>query len=59
VKAFEKVMEFIKTYPQGNAVSVYLSYHPNNEAARRLYASFGFVETGDISGGEVVARLAL
>jgi len=52
-------MEFIKTYPQGNAVSVYLSYHPNNEAARRLYASFGFVETGDISGGEVVARLAL
>ena len=58
MKAFEKVMEFIKTYPQGNAVSVYLSYHPNNEAARS-YMSFGFVETGDISGGEVVARLAL
>ncbi|WIV11551.1 GNAT family N-acetyltransferase [Proteiniborus sp. MB09-C3] len=58
-KAFAKALELIKTFPQGNAVSVFLSYHPKNEAARKLYASFGFVETGDISGGEVVARLAL
>lgn len=58
-KAFEKALELIKTYPQGDAKAVYISYHPDNEAARRLYASFGFVETGDISDGEVVARLAL
>ncbi|SCG83691.1 diamine N-acetyltransferase [Proteiniborus sp. DW1] len=58
-KAFAKVLELIRTFPQGNAVSVYLSYHPKNEVAQKLYASFGFVETGDISDGEVVARLAL
>ena len=57
--AFAKALELIRTFPQGDAVSVYLSYDPQNEVARRLYGSFGFVETGDISGGEVVARLAL
>lgn len=58
-EAFTKVMEYIKTYPQGNATAVYLSYDPENDVARKLYASFGFVETGDIDDGEVVARLAL
>ncbi|HBK85375.1 MAG TPA: N-acetyltransferase [Firmicutes bacterium] len=58
-EAFAKVLDLIKTWPQGNAVSVFISYHPNNVVAKHLYASFGFVETGDICEGEVVARLAL
>lgn len=58
-KAFTKVLDLIKTLPQGNATSVFLSYEPENEVARKLYASFGFVETGDIDEGEVIARLAL
>ncbi len=58
-EAFAKALYLIKTFPQGDAVSVFLSYAPQNEAARKLYASFGFVETGEISDGEVVARLAL
>lgn len=33
-----------------------LSYEPGNTAARRLYASLGFVETGEESDGELVAR---
>jgi len=39
--------------------AVALSYHPNNNAARRLYASLGFVETGEAEGDEVVGRLPL
>jgi diamine N-acetyltransferase len=39
--------------------SVALSYHPNNNAARRLYASLGFLETGEADGDEVVGRLML
>lgn len=58
-EAFQKVLDLIKTYPQGNAVSVFFSYNLENEVAQKLYASFGFVETGDIVDGEVVARLAL
>ena len=58
-KAFEKTLELIKTFPQGNAASVFLSYEPENEVARKLYASFGFVENGDMEEGEAIARLAL
>lgn len=43
--------------PEAGAAGVALSYHPDNEAARRLYASLGFHETGEThSSGEVVAR---
>lgn len=36
-----------------------LSYRPDNVVARGLYASLGFVETGETEGDEVVARLEL
>lgn len=35
-----------------------LSYQPENTVARALYASLGFVETGEVDGDEVVARLS-
>jgi len=43
--AMLKIIEFLRTFPQGKADSVHLSYVTTNEAARRLYASVGFVET--------------
>jgi len=36
--------------------NVALSYRPENVAARALYASLGFVETGEIDDDETVAR---
>jgi len=36
-----------------------ISYEPENEAARKLYASLGFVETGEMMGNEVFAILKL
>ncbi|MGE5642693.1 MAG: GNAT family N-acetyltransferase [Byssovorax cruenta] len=35
--------------------SVGISYEPENEVARKLYASLGFAETGEIYGGEIIA----
>lgn len=34
-----------------------LSYDPANTVAKGLYTSLGFVETGEVDDGEVVARL--
>lgn len=38
---------------------VCISYEPDNQVARKLYANFGFVETGEMLDHEVVAELRL
>lgn len=42
---------------RGAAAGFALSYQPENARARALYGSLGFVETGEVSDDEVVARL--
>lgn len=49
------VLDFIKTYPCGKAEYCWLSYEPGNGIAKKLYESFGFEETGDMDGEEVIA----
>ncbi|HXQ33802.1 MAG TPA: GNAT family N-acetyltransferase [Anaerolineales bacterium] len=39
--------------------TVGISYEPENEVGRKLYASLGFVETGEMIQGEVLAVLKL
>ena len=58
-QAMKKVLEFLQTNPQGKADAIFLSYEPTNEVAKKLYESLGFVETGHIEDGEMVARLGL
>ena len=58
-EAVRLALEFIKTFPCGKAETVWLSYEPENETARRLYASYGFEETGEMDGEEVIAVLRL
>ena len=52
-------MDFIKTWPCGKAEYCVISYEPENEAAKNLYASFGFEENGEMADEEVVAVLKL
>ena len=58
-EALRLALKFIRTYPCGPAECCWLSYEPENEAARRLYRSFGFAETGETDGEEVIAALRL
>lgn len=58
-EAVRLALEFIKTFPCGEAEYCWLSYEPENEVARQLYHSFGFVETGEMDGEELVAVLKL
>ncbi len=52
-------LDFIRTFPCGKAEYCWLSYEPDNAAAKKLYASFGFVETGDMDANELIAVLKL
>ena len=52
-------LDFINTLPCGKAEYCWLSYEPENEVARRLYHSFGFVETGEMDCNELIAVLKL
>lgn len=58
-QAMELALQFIRTFPCGNAEYCYLSYDPENEHAKHLYASFGFKETGEMDGDEVIAAIRL
>lgn len=59
-KAMEKALEYIRTFPQGEASAVYISYDPDNKVARHLYEKFGFKEIGvSEEAGEVIAKLDL
>ncbi len=58
-EALGLALDFIKTLPCGKAEYCWLSYEPENNIARHLYQSFGFVETGEMDGEELIAVLKL
>ena len=58
-EALELALDFIRTFPCGEAEYCYLSYEPENEHAKKLYQKFGFEENGEMDEDEVVAVLKL
>lgn len=58
-EAMTNALELIRTFQYGKASAVYISYEPENIVAKTLYAFLGFVETGEIEDGELVAKLVL
>ena len=52
-KAMQLALDYIRTFPKGKAEYCWLSYEPENEVAKKLYASFGFIEQPQwYKGGE-------
>lgn len=58
-RALQLTLDYIRTLPCGPAEWCWLSYEPENEAAKALYHAAGFRETGEMCGDEVVAVLRL
>ncbi|MBE5962743.1 MAG: GNAT family N-acetyltransferase [Lachnospiraceae bacterium] len=58
-KAMQKMIEYLQSEPCGKAEYCWLSYEPENTVAKRLYASCGFEENGEMCGDEIVAVRAL
>ena len=54
-QALQLSLDYLRTFPCGPADSCWLSYEPDNAAARALYHAAGFVENGSFCGDEVVA----
>lgn len=52
-------LDYVRTFPCGKADYCFLSYEPENEAAKALYYSFGFRENGEMDEEEIVAVLPL
>ena len=46
-EALRLALEFVRTFPCGEAEYCVLSYEPTNEAAKRFYGSFGFEELNE------------
>ncbi|MCA9908384.1 MAG: GNAT family N-acetyltransferase [Anaerolineae bacterium] len=55
--AMQQVIERLRATPGCDAI--FISFVPENQAARALYESLGFVDTGEVEEGELVFRLAL
>jgi diamine N-acetyltransferase len=53
----QKILEIFRA--DERVSTVWISYEPENEVARKLYAGLGFRETGQMIEGEVVAELRL
>ena len=60
-EAMLQALDFIRTFPAGEAECCWLSYEPENEVAKKLYASLGFEEKPELyeDGAEMPAVLKL
>ena len=58
-KVMDLALEFVNTFPCGTAKYCWLSYESDNDLARKLYKSVGFVETDEKDGEEIVAIMKL
>jgi diamine N-acetyltransferase len=54
--AMRLLLDRLRSIPGCDEVAI--SYEPENEMARHLYATCGFHETGEVIEGETVARLS-
>ena len=59
--AMQQVLELLQSFPCGEAEYCWISYEPENEAAKNLYLSFGFEERPEdyVEGEEMPAVMKL
>ena len=53
-----RVVELLVERLRGQPGPIRISYHPDNEASRALFAGLGFVETGEMADDERIMELS-
>ena len=57
--AVKLILDYIRSFPDGEEEFCAVSYEPENSAAKALYASFGFQPNGEMDDDEEIAVLRL
>ena len=57
--ALKLLLDYIRSFPDGEEELWSTSWEPGNEVAAKLYHDFGFIENGEKDGDEIVAVLKL
>lgn len=58
-QAIALALDYVRTFPCGQARFCWLSYAPENTVAAKLYHAAGFAENGQMDGDEIVAVIKL
>lgn len=58
-EAIKLLLNYINTFPYGDAENVFAAWHPNNEASAKLFEGYGFSVVGEDEDGAVRGRLKL
>ncbi|MGF7144853.1 diamine N-acetyltransferase [Anaerotaenia torta] len=58
-EAMTRIMEYIRTFPAGQAQYCWIPYEADNIVAKKLYESFGFRDSGEVYNNEPVTVLGL
>ncbi len=58
-EAMTRIMEYIRTFPAGQARYCWIPYEADNIVAKKLYESFGFRDSGEVYNNEPITVLAL
>lgn len=56
-RALELLVEYVRTRP--NATEIIVGSVPGEGSPQAFYEAFGFVDTGEVKGGEVILKLEL
>lgn len=53
------LLEYINTLPCGSADNIYVEWHPDNIASKKLFEAYGFSVVGTDEDGAVIAKMNL
>lgn len=58
-EAVKLLIEYVRSFPYGQAESIYVEWHPDNIASKRLFEAYGFMVIDTDEDGAVIAKFGV